>query len=163
MAGYLIGEVATRTGLTVPTIRYYERIGLVQPPARSATGYRRYGDATVEELAFIRKAQALGFSLEEIAQILALSRAGTAPCEHVLDLARRHIAAVDDRIRQLTALREQLGAEIEKWRGTRQSECGGLCPIIATADTPIADIPSTSLRSRSERGAPPPPMRGRKT
>lgn len=163
MARYLIGEVATRTGLTVPTIRYYERIGLVRPPARSAAGYRRYGDATVEELAFIRKAQTLGFSLEEIAQILALSRAGRAPCQHVLDLARRHLAAVDDRIRQLTGLRRQLAGEIEKWPRTPQPDCRGLCQIIATAEAPIADIPLPSFRSRSERSAPPPPKRGRRT
>ena len=90
MASLLIGEVAERTGLSAPTIRYYESIGLVKPPARSEAGYRRYSDTTVEELRFIKKAQALGFSLDEIAEILKLSRAGRRPCSHVLDLAHRH-------------------------------------------------------------------------
>ena len=133
MASLLIGEVAERTGLTAPTIRYYESIGLVKPPARSEAGYRRYSDATVEELGFIKKAQVLGFSLDEIAEILKLSRAGRRPCSHVLDLARRHLAAVDARIQQLQRFRAQLASEIRKWDGPRQPTCDGLCEIIASA------------------------------
>lgn len=133
MASLLIGEVAERTGLTAPTIRYYESIGLVKPPARSEAGYRRYSDTTVEELGFIKKAQALGFSLDEIAEILKLSRAGRRPCSHVLDLARRHLSAVDERIQQLQRFRAQLANEIGKWDGRRQPTCEGLCEIIASA------------------------------
>jgi DNA-binding transcriptional MerR regulator len=80
MAGLLIGDVARRTGVSAPTIRYYEGVGLLPSPPRSGAGYRRYSDATIDELLFIRKAQALGFSLDEIAEILQLSRSGTAPC-----------------------------------------------------------------------------------
>src|SRR5688572_7789287 len=101
MAGLLIGDVSKRTGVSTPTIRYYEDIGLLPSPVRSGGGYRRYSDATVEELQFIRKAQALGFSLDEIKEILRLSRSGKAPCAHVLSMAHKHLAAVDDRIRQL--------------------------------------------------------------
>ena len=97
MAGLLIGDVAERTGLTAPTIRYYESIKLLAPAPRSATGYRRYSDTTVEELRFIKKAQSLGFSLEEIGEILRLSRAGDTPCSHVLDLSRRHLQAIDEK------------------------------------------------------------------
>lgn len=106
MAGLLIGDVSARTGITAPAIRYYESIGLLGRAARSAAGYRRYSDATVAELRFIRKAQALGFSLEEIAEILKVSRGGHAPCAQVLDLARQHLAAVDERIRQLRRFRK---------------------------------------------------------
>jgi MerR family transcriptional regulator, copper efflux regulator len=134
MAGLLIGEVAERTGLTAPTIRYYESIGLVKPPARSESGYRRYSESTVQELTFIKKAQALGFSLDEIAEILTLSRAGQRPCSHVLDLARRHLAAVDERIQQLRRFRTQLAREIGKWDGRREPSCDGLCEIIDTAE-----------------------------
>lgn len=136
MPGLLIGDVAERTGLSAPTIRYYESIGLLTPPARSAAGYRRYGEDTVQELRFIRKAQALGFSLDEISEILKLSRSGRTPCAHVLDLARNHLAAVDERLRQLAKFRDQLAAEIQKWAGNRQPTCEGLCEIIEGAAEP---------------------------
>ena len=134
MAGLLIGDVAERTGLTAPTIRYYESIGLLPPPSRSSTGYRRYTETTVEELRFIKKAQALGFSLDEVAEILKLSRAGSTPCSRVLDLARRHVTAVDERIRQLTRFRDLLAREVAKWDGVQEPTCGGLCQIISAAD-----------------------------
>jgi DNA-binding transcriptional MerR regulator len=134
MAGLLIGDVAERTGLSPPTIRYYESIGLVAAPARSPTGYRRYTDTTVEELRFIKKAQSLGFSLEEIGEILKLGRAGDTPCAHVLDLSRRHLAAVEKRIEQLTRFRDQLAGELAKWDGRQTPTCRGLCQIIVNAE-----------------------------
>lgn len=134
MSGLLIGDVAERTGLSAPTIRYYESIGLLTPPPRSATGYRRYSQTTVEELRFIKKAQSLGFSLDEIGEILKLSRAGDTPCAHVLDLARRHLRAVEERIQRLTHFRDQLAGELGKWNGEQAPTCRGLCQIIVGAD-----------------------------
>lgn len=151
MSGLLIGEVADRTGLTAPTIRYYESIGLVKPPARSDAGYRRYSQTTVEELQFIKKAQALGFSLDEIAEILKLSRSGRRPCEHVLDLARRHLAALEERIRQLERFRAQLAGEIGKWDGSRRPTCDGFCEIIATADDTAAEPVRIALKPARTR------------
>jgi DNA-binding transcriptional MerR regulator len=156
MAGLLIGDVAERTGLSPPTIRYYESIGLIVPPARSATGYRRYTEATVEELRFIKKAQSLGFSLEEIGEILKLSRAGDTPCSHVLDLSRRHLAAVEQRIQQLTRFRDQLATELAKWDGKREPTCRGLCQIIATAEErePAAQEIELHIVPRTRRSKP---------
>ena len=133
MAGLLIGDVAERTGFSPPTIRYYESIGLLAPPLRSTAGYRRYTDTNIEELRFIKKAQSLGFSLDEIGEIFKLSRAGNTPCSHVLDLSRRHLTAVDQRIQQLTRFRDQLASELAKWDGRATPTCGGLCQIIASA------------------------------
>ena len=62
--GLLIGELASRSGVAPPTIRYYESIGLLKAPARTSGGYRRYSESTIEDLVFIRKAQSLGFSLD---------------------------------------------------------------------------------------------------
>jgi len=154
MAGLLIGEVAERTGLTPATIRYYESIGLMKPPVRSNAGYRRYTESTVEELAFIKKAQGLGFSLDEVGEILKLSRSGMAPCEHVLDLVERQLAAVDERIRQLTVFREQLASELKKWSGTTKPTCEGLCRIITSAEEPrgvSVQILRTGVGSQAER------------
>jgi DNA-binding transcriptional MerR regulator len=150
MAGLLIGDVAERTGLTAPTIRYYESIGLLPAPTRSSAGYRRYTDTTVEELRFIKKAQVLGFSLDEIAEILKLSRTGSTPCSHVLDLARRHLAAVEERLRQLAKFRDLLAGEVAKWDGVEEPTCGGLCQIIAGADE-SAGVPTiTGLPPRRD-------------
>lgn len=148
MTGLLIGEVTQRTGVSTPTIRYYESIGLLNPPARSEAGYRRYAENTVDELLFIRKAQALGFSLEEIGEILKLTRAGKTPCSHVLSLARQHLAAVEERIRQLQRFRTQLAAEVKKWDGKRQPTCGGLCEIISGAKTDVQPVEFVSPRRR---------------
>lgn len=76
MKRLLIGNVAERAGVSAPTIRYYESIGLLKVPPRSSTGYRHYTDTAVQELHFIKKAQGLGFSLDEIGEILKLTRAG---------------------------------------------------------------------------------------
>lgn len=135
MAGLLIGELARRAGVTTPTIRYYEEIGLLPSPQRSPTGYRRYTNAALEELQFIRKAQGLGFSLEEIGEILELSRSGQAPCSHVLSLAHQHLAAVDERIRLLQKFRKQLAVDVAKWDKKKvATTCSGLCRFISDAD-----------------------------
>lgn len=134
MPGLRIGDVAERAGLSAPAIRYYESVGLLPRAPRSATGYRHYTETAIEELRFIRKAQLLGFSLDEIREILKLSREGTTPCSHVLDLARRHLAAVDERIEQLARFRDTLAGEVAQWDGVKEPTCGGLCQIIAGSE-----------------------------
>lgn len=141
MAGLRIGDVAALTGVSPATIRYYESVGLLPPASRSATGYRDYEDATVDELRFIKKAQGLGFSLDEIGEILALSRAGKTPCSRVLDLARRHLAAVDTRIQQLARFRDMLASEVARWDGVQEPTCGGLCQmIVESGDQPVTRL-----------------------
>lgn len=135
----LIGDIARLSNTTPATIRYYEELGLLTKPPRSQAGYRRYGEKTVEEIHFIRKGQGLGFSLDEIAAILKISRAGEAPCAHVLDLAERNLAATDERLRRLQDFRNRLDAQIQRWKGQpAPSACnsGGLCEIINSADLP---------------------------
>lgn len=135
MAGLLIGELARRAGVTAPTIRYYEEIGLLPSAARSSTGYRRYTNGALEELQFIRKAQGLGFSLDEIGEILQLSRSGQVPCSHVLSLAHQRLAAVDERIKRLHEFRTQLAADVTRWEKKKTATtCSGLCQFISDAD-----------------------------
>lgn len=154
MPGLLIGELAERTGVSAATIRYYETLGLMRRPARSAAGYRRYSEDAVEEVAFIRKAQGLGFSLEEIVEIVKLTRSGQAPCDRVLSLAHQHLAAVDERIRQLEHFRERLAAEVDKWDGKTKSTCAGPCRIIASADVLTTRAPAVDAPVRRRRRRP---------
>ena len=153
MEYFLIGDVAARTGVPPPTIRYYERIGLLTPPLRLESGYRRYSERTIEELTFVRKAQALGFSLDEIAQILRLTRAGKMPCERVLSLAHEHLAVIDERISQLQRYREQLAFEVAKWDSGTIATCEGLCQIVSTADIQVADAVPERLDGPAQRVA----------
>lgn len=131
MSALLIGELAKRTGLTPATIRYYESLGLLSEPARSDAGYRRYSESTLEEIGFIKKAQGLGFTLEEVHEILGLSRRGEAPCTHVLELSKQHLAAVEERIAQFIRFRDELAADITHWEKQKQTYCKGVCQMIA--------------------------------
>jgi MerR family copper efflux transcriptional regulator len=152
MAGFLIGELAREAGVSAPTVRYYEEVGLLPPSSRTSGGYRRYTDAALHELRFIRKAQGLGFSLDEIREILKLSRAGEPPCSEVLMLARRHLQAVDERIAQLQRFREHLAGELTKWDGQQSPTCGGLCQIIESAeDLPAERDPERQAPSSKKR------------
>lgn len=158
MAGLLIGDVARRSGVSTPTIRYYEEIGLLPKPHRSSTGYRRYSENTVDDLRFIKKAQTLGFSLEEVGEILKLSRSGKIPCSHVLSLAHGHLAAVEERIRQLQSFRDHLASEVAKWDAEQKTvTCDGLCQLIADAEPSgelklhlsPPELPSRARKARS--------------
>ena len=131
MGALLIGELAKRTGLTPATIRYYESLGLLSQPGRSDAGYRRYSESTVQEIGFIKKAQGLGFTLEEVHEILGLSRRGEAPCSHVLEVSKRHLAAVEERIAQFIRFRDELAADIKHWEKQKQTYCEGVCQMIA--------------------------------
>lgn len=132
MAGLRIGEAATRAGVSTATVRYYERAGLMPRAPRSTAGYRLYSDRAVEELRFVRRAQALGFTLDEIRGLLQLSRRGVAPCSRVMSLVTNHLALLDERIERLQAFRQQLASALERWRTDR---CGftseGLCELLS--------------------------------
>ena len=143
-----IGEVAARAGVTTPTVRYYESIGLLKKPARSDAGYRRYSEATVGELEFIKKARALGFSLDEIGEIVQLTRSGKRPCARVMDLARTRLADVDRQMRRLAAFRAQLVNELSRWEEPAEPGCG-MCQMIESSDLkPGAEFPETGLSIR---------------
>ena len=105
-----IGALASRTGVTVETLRYYEKRGLVRPVARRGSGYREYGDDSVRVVLFIKRAQALGFSLAEVEELVRLrERAWTGDAPRLLrSAAAAKIEDINGRIRQLGALRDAL-------------------------------------------------------
>lgn len=125
-----IGEASERCGVSPDTLRYYERIGLLPGVARNAGGQRRYSAADLARLGFVRRAQAMDFSLDEIAQLLELrEREGDVRAD-VRAMTETKLAAIEQRITALTRLRDELA---ELVRACRESERA--CPIIARIDT----------------------------
>ena len=103
-----IGDLARRTGVKVPTIRYYEQIGLLAAPPRTEGGQRRYGDDALKRLGFIRHARDLAFDVEDIRQLLALTEAPQRSCHEADSIALRHLGEIEERIGRLRALRDEL-------------------------------------------------------
>ena len=104
----LIHELAKQTSVPAKTIRYYESIGLLPRPKRAANNYREYAPVEAERLRFIASARSLGFSLADVAEILAARDDGLAPCQRVLDGVAQRLADVDRRIADLLTLRDSL-------------------------------------------------------
>jgi DNA-binding transcriptional MerR regulator len=118
-----IGELARATGTKVETIRYYERIGLLPAPARTGGNYRSYGRAHLERLSFVRRSRDLGFSLDAVRELLRLSDRRDQPCEEVDRIARGHLADVERKIADLTALRRELRGIIGQCGHGTVAEC----------------------------------------
>lgn len=118
-----IGAVAKRTGLKVPTIRFYEQEGLLPAPERTESGRRLYAEGDVRRLSFIRHARALGFELEDIRSLLDLSDDPDRPCDEADRIARAHLAAVETRIAQLKALQRELTRIVKSCAGGVASDC----------------------------------------
>ncbi|EHK69055.1 MULTISPECIES: Cu(I)-responsive transcriptional regulator [Pseudomonadaceae] len=123
-----IGQAAKASGLTAKMLRYYERIGLLAPAGRTDSGYRQYGAEDLRVLAFVRRSRELGFSLEEIRQLLSLWQDRQRASADVKALAKRHIAELDLKIAELTRLRSTLGELVSCCHGDASPEC----PILDT-------------------------------
>lgn len=109
-----IGELSTRTNVKVPTIRYYEQIGLIAAPPRSDGGQRRYGVREVDRLNFIRHARELGFEIEDVRELLAMTAEPQSSCHQADSIARNHLVEVERRIARLEALRFELSRMVEE-------------------------------------------------
>jgi DNA-binding transcriptional MerR regulator len=103
-----IGELASATATKVETVRYYEKIGLLLPPARTSANYRAYGSDHLARLSFIRRARDLGFTLEAVRELLTLSDDKSQSCEAVDGIARVHLTEIDRKVRDLKSLRSEL-------------------------------------------------------
>jgi DNA-binding transcriptional MerR regulator len=118
-----IGELSRRAGVKVTTIRFYEGIGLMPVVQRSEGNQRRYGESHVARLNFIRHARELGFEVEAIRELLTLSAEPDRSCTEVDAITRRHMAEVERRIAQLTALRGELRRMLDECGQGRVAEC----------------------------------------
>jgi len=124
---FTIGAIAKRVGVAIDTIRYYEREGLLPQPARRASGYRSYDDSAIAQLLFIRRAKSLGFTLDEISDLLALSADRQRGVRAVKQRALQRLAAIDTRIAELQRVRDGLEQLVEACPGHGAPE---QCPIL---------------------------------
>jgi DNA-binding transcriptional MerR regulator len=118
-----IGELSRRTGVKVPTIRYYESIALMPAPLRSEGQQRRYGESEVSRLTFIRHGRELGFEIDAIRELLAMSAQPEQSCAEADSIARRHLSEVDRRISQLVSLRAELQRMVDACSHGRVGDC----------------------------------------
>ena len=125
MRGLTIGALAKACAVHVETVRYYQRRGLLEEPHRPAGGVRRYGEATLQRLRFIRRAQAIGFTLDEIAELLRLER--TPDCGRASSLASARLADVEDKLADLERMRGMLRSLVQACMAGRDPRS---CPIV---------------------------------
>lgn len=135
-----IGAVAKRTGCTVPTIRYYEDIGLLPTAARTDAGQRQYGESTLRRLTFIRRCRDFGFSIEQVRELVGLVDQPDRPCLEVRSIAASHLAEVRRKLDELRALEGSLNAFV--WScdtacaGRAAMDCSILEDLALPADKP---------------------------
>ena len=134
-----IGELAASAEVSTKTIRYYESIGLLEEPARTASGYRDYANDAVERLRFIRDAQASGLALSEVASVLELKGAGERSCTHTTSLLEAHLVEIDGQIKRLEDARRTLRSLANRAQSLDPSECTdpNRCQVIVTGREPM--------------------------
>jgi MerR family mercuric resistance operon transcriptional regulator len=126
MPGLSIGELARRTGVHIETIRYFEKIALIEAPGRTEGGHRVYSERHVRALSFIKRARELGFSPHEVRTMLNLGGPGKACCDEVRDIAVHHLDQVRRKIADLTTLEHLLASTVERCSGGHVPECAVL-------------------------------------
>lgn len=136
-----IGEVAERSGVPAKTIRYYEEVGLLPAPERAANGYRVYESRSVDLLRFIARARGLGFSLDEVQDLVGLWQDKARASADVRRLANDHIAAIDDKLAELEGMRRTLSSLVERCHGDDRPDCPILDELARTPTRPKGDPP----------------------
>lgn len=144
--GIQIGKLAKQTGLSIDTIRFYERQGLIKQPRRSEGGFRLFNADDLQKLIFIRRSQLLGFSLGEIRELLVLRDEKTQACRHVRDLLNQKLVAVRAKIEELRRLEDELrnaltkcNREMKKARTSHEEGCPVLDEIGRSAEIRRSD------------------------
>ncbi|HVX82342.1 MAG TPA: helix-turn-helix domain-containing protein [Devosiaceae bacterium] len=123
MRDYAIGELSALSGVKVPTIRYYEEIGILPPPPRTDGNQRRYGEAALDRLRFIAHARSMGFPMESIRSMLRLARHPDEPCEDLDAIVADRLMEVEERISRLNGLRAELIGMLESHQHGRVADC----------------------------------------
>src|SRR5437773_1992001 len=115
MPPLLISDLARATGVTPDTLRFYERKGLLPPAARTASGYRTYSASAVERVRMVRRAAAIGFTLDELARVLRTRDKGAAPCRDVRAIAARKLEDIGRQIDDLKLMKQELESIVSDW------------------------------------------------
>jgi MerR family mercuric resistance operon transcriptional regulator len=142
MRTFTIGELAQKCEINLETLRYYERVGIMLPPPRSASGHREYSESSADRLAFIRRAQSLGFTLTEIKELLELRRREDEHCADVVHSIDTKLQEVEKKLSDLRSIRRALT--------TMKELCQGDCLI---GDCPILENLAHALPNPHSRGA----------
>lgn len=130
------GELARLAGVSTDTLRYYERKGLFPRPRRSANGYRQYPPETLDRIRLVRRALAVGFSVDELSQVLRERDKGKAPCQQVRGLLAEKLTGLERQLVELGALRDELHGILSDWDARlRQTEPGGQARLLDTLPT----------------------------
>jgi len=148
MDGFTIGQVAKQANVNIETLRYYERRGLIPLPRRTVANYRVYSSDNLRRVKFIKQAQGLGFSLQEIKKLLALRATPRARCADVRTYAAHKIEDIDEKIRSLARMRKTLEKLI--------AECSGegpvtQCPILESLDSESSSVGQKVKSYRKEK------------
>ena len=151
-ASLKIGDVAKQSGIGIEALRFYERSGLLGRPGRTQSGYRVYDEAVLQRLDFIKRAQVLGFSLDEIKRIIADKEAGKSPCLEVREIVRHRLEELDERLKEMRRYRRELGGALTKWDETGELD-GHVCGLIEGTDMEHTDPSPHGVPKRSRRGA----------
>jgi MerR family transcriptional regulator, copper efflux regulator len=130
--GLKIGEVSKLSGVGIEALRFYEKSGLLEKPGRTESGYRVFDESVLERLSFIKKAQVLGFTLDEIRELIAHKRRGENPCGEVRSIVKGRLDELNERIAQMTQYRDELAAALKQWEKKGESE-GHVCGLIEGA------------------------------
>lgn len=131
MASLRISELARHAGVNIETVRYYERRGLIPAPPRTRSGYRQYAPTSVRRIVFIKRAQTLGFTLDEIGALLALRVTRDTRCDAVAGQAEHAMARIDVKVRSLSRMRAALTSLIQQCREHHPTD---ECPILEALD-----------------------------
>jgi len=152
-----VGELAEAAGVSADTLRHYERKGILRP-RRSGNGYREYAEDSLERVRMIRQALAVGFTLDELSEIFKVFDRGGAPCHQVRSLAANKLAEIEDHLREVTALRNELRAALKDWDNrlakTGSGQRAGLLKALAARASVRRSSTSLLLRKpkRNKKG-----------
>lgn len=144
MAGMKIGELSSRASTSVPTIRYYEEIGLLPKAARADGGHRRYDDTDVERLTFIRRCRDFGFSIEHVRALVTLVKDRKVSCIAARDIAQTHLESVRAKLVELNELEQTISNFVTNCNATCLGGSGPECVIMEELQRPIRAAPPNS-------------------